>query len=201
MYGHKYTAEERTFFKAFVPGHTYKEIQEAFSAKFGWDISTSQVKGYMANHKLNSGTLGQFRPGQVPPNKGKKGIYAAGCEKGWFFKGHTPVNHKPVGTESLRTDKSGAAYIYVKVKEPNVWKMKHVVVWEQHNGPMPKGKVIIFLDGNTQNTDIENLALIDRGTHAVMNRMGLRYTDAECTAAAVSVAELTREISKAKKRK
>ena len=200
MYGHKYTAEEKSFFESFVPGHTYKEIQEAFSARFGWDISVSQVKGYMGNNKLSSGTLGHFKKGHVPANKGQKGVCAAGCEKGWFSKGHTPATHKPVGTESFRTDKSGAAYTYVKIKEPNVWKMKHVLVWEQHNGPVPKGKIIIFLDGNTQNTDIENMAVIDRGTHAVMNHMGLRYNDAECTEVAVNVAELSREISKAKKR-
>jgi hypothetical protein len=38
--------------------------------------------------------------------------------------------------------------------------MKHKVVWEKHNGKVPKGYKISFRDGNTQNCDISNLYLI-----------------------------------------
>lgn len=188
------------FFESFVPGHTYKEIQEAFSARFGWDISVSQVKGYMGNNKLSSGTLGHFQKGHVPANKGQKGVCASGCEKGWFQKGNSPKNHKPVGTESIRKDKSGAAYIYVKVKEPNRWRMKHILEWEKYHAPVPAGKVIIFLDGDTMHTDIKNLKMIDRGTHAVMNRLGLRYHDKELTEVALNIAALSSKKAKRKKK-
>lgn len=35
MYGHQYTVEEQKFMKEYVPGHSYKEIQKAFTEKFG----------------------------------------------------------------------------------------------------------------------------------------------------------------------
>lgn len=198
MHGHRYTQEEQSFFAEFIPGHTYKEIQEAFIKQFNWDITVNQIKGYMANHKINSGTKGYFRKGHIPANKG---THNGGWKPTQFKKGHVPANRRPVGTESLRRNcKRGQEYVYVKVAEPNKWKMKHVVVWEQHNGPVPKGKIIIFLDGNSLNTDISNLMLIDRGTHAVLNRMGLRQDNPEGTKAAIGVAQLSSGIFKASKK-
>ena len=32
-------------------------------------------------------------------------------------------------------------------------------IWEQHNGPIPKGSVVSFKDGNKLNCDIDNLFL------------------------------------------
>lgn len=199
---HKYTDEEKTFFREFVPGHSHKEIRDAFEARFGWPIEVSQVKGYIANHKLNTGRTGRFEKGRVPLNKGKKGICASGCEKTWFPKGNVPQNHKPVGTESIRNNyKRGQKYVYVKVAEPNRWRMKHVVVWEQHNGPVPKGKVIIFADGDTLNCGIDNLRLIDRATHVVMNRTGLCKYGKGFKDTAILIADLKCGVSSAGKRK
>lgn len=200
MRQHKYTDEERAFFLEYVPGHTYKEIQTAFSEKFEWEITVSQIKGYMANHRINNGLTGRFSKGHVPLNKGRKGICAPGCEKTWFPKGNAPHNHKPVGTESVRCNyKRGQKYVHVKVAEPNRWRMKHVVVWEQHNGPVPKGKIIIFADGDTLNCEIDNLRLIDRATHAVMNHTGLCKSSKEFKDTAIIMADLMRETSDAKK--
>ena len=79
MYGHQYTVEEQKFMKEYVPGHSYKEIQKAFTEKFGWEISLGQVNAYIGNHHISTGRTGRFQKGQEPPNKGKKGICAAGC--------------------------------------------------------------------------------------------------------------------------
>lgn len=95
----------------------------------------------------------------LPPNKGKKGICAAGCERTWFQKGHIPANYRPVGSERVNAD----GYIEVKVADPNKWKLKHRVVWESVNGKIPKGSIIIFRDNDKSNTDIDNLLLIKRG--------------------------------------
>lgn len=75
-----------------------------------------------------------------------------------FKKGSTPHNHRPVGSE--RIDKDG--YIMVKVSEPRKWKLKHRVIWEGSNGPIPKGANIQFKDGNRKNIHLENLYLITR---------------------------------------
>lgn len=196
MIGHRYTAQERQFMAEYVPGHSYREIREAFMKKFGWGISTGQVKSYIGNHHLNTGRTGRFRKGQEPPNKGKKGTCAAGCEKTWFKKGHVPANHRPVGSE--RVNKNG--YVEIKVEEPNKWRMKHRVVWESVNGKIPKGCIIIFRDNDKTNTNINNLLLIKRSTNAILNHTGLYVHSGELKETAVHIAELKAASSKVKRR-
>lgn len=108
--------------------------------------------------------LYKFRKGHIPVNKGikqekymsKKGIERSSVTR--FKKGVLPKNTKPVGYESVR----GCRYIWVKIAEPNVFKEKHRVIWEQHNGKPPKGFNVQFKDGNPLNCTIENLYLISR---------------------------------------
>lgn len=197
MYGHQYTAEERQFMTEYVPGHSYREIQKAFTEKFGWEISLGQVNSYIGNHHLNTGRTGRFQKGQEPPNKGKKGVCAAGCEKSWFKKGHIPANYRPIGSERVNKD----GYVEVKVADPNKWRMKHRVVWESVNGKIPKGYIIIFRDNNKTNTNIDNLLLIKRGTHAVLNHTGLCEYSGEFKETAVRIAELKTVSHEAKRRK
>lgn len=197
MYGHQYTMEEQRFMAEYVPRHSYREIQKAFTEKFGWEISLSQVNSYIGNHHLSTGRTGRFQKGQEPPNKGKKGVCAAGCEKSWFKKGHIPANYRPVGSERVNAD----GYIEVKVADPNKWKLKHRVVWESANGKIPKGYIIIFRDNDKTNTDIDNLLLIKRGTHAVLNHTGLCEYSGEFKETAICIAELKAATSRAKNRK
>lgn len=55
---------------------------------------------------------------------------------------------------------------YVKVKvsthgnSNERWKLKHREIWKAHHGEIPEGHVLVFLDGNKQNCDIENLACV-----------------------------------------
>lgn len=102
----------------------------------------------------------RFKKGQVPPNKGKRmpeEIYKK-VEKTMFRKGNVPATHRPVGTETLRSD----GYIWVKVEEPNKWRLKQRLLWEQHNGPIPPGYNVQFKDHNPKNCRIENLYIISR---------------------------------------
>lgn len=193
---HRYTLEEMEFFRNYIPGHTYKEIQEAFTENFKWEITLGQIKGYMANHKINNGLTRRFPKGHIPQNKGRKGICAAGCEKGWFQKGHIPKSHRPVGSERISKD----GYVEVKVEEPNRWRLKHRVVWEKKFGPVPAGKCLIFLNSNKTDVRIENLMLIDRQVNARLNQSGLRYKDPDVTKTAVNVAELLSVIGEVKRK-
>ena len=102
----------------------------------------------------------RFTKGQVPQNKGKKmstEIYAKVAPT-MFKKGNTPVNHREVGSERVNVD----GYVEIKVAEPNKWKLKHRVLWEQVNGEIPSGMNIQFKNGNSQDVRIENLYLISR---------------------------------------
>jgi hypothetical protein len=56
----------------------------------------------------------------------------------------------------------GDGFIYVKKLDSRKWWLKHVVVWEEANGPLPKGQALIFADGNRHNCDLDNLILVPR---------------------------------------
>ena len=197
MYGHKYTAEEQKFMSGYVPGHSYREIQKAFTEKFGWGISIGQVSSYINNHHLNTGRTGKFQKGHEPANKGGKGICAPGCEKTWFKKGHMPVNYRPVGSERIKAD----GYVEIKVADPGKWELKHRIVWDAANGKIPKGYIVIHRDNDKANNSIDNLLLIKRGTNAVLNHTGLYRYNGRFKKTAVRIAELKEASSKAKNRR
>lgn len=193
---HRYTKEEQEFMKQYVPGHSHREIQQAFCEQFGWNISINQVKTYIKNHKLNTGRTGRFEKGHVPANKGEKGVCAEGCKKTWFKKGNIPVNYRSVGSERINKD----GYIEIKVEEPNKWRLKHRVVWEMAHGEIPKDHVIIFKDNDKTNTDIDNLILTEKGVNATLNKTGLCKMSGEFKETAILIAQLNQSNNKARKR-
>ncbi len=201
---HRYTEEELAYIREIAPGKSHKEITEALNRRFSLDLSVSAVKACLERYSIRTGRTGRFEPGSIPANKGKKMKPEAyeKCAPTMFKKGDTPINHKPIGTISVRHNyKRGQMFVYEKVAEPNVWRMKHVLEWEKHNGPVPKGKIIIFADGDPLNTDIGNLVMIDRSQNAVMNRWGIRGSDKGSMEAAAKVASLKSQIAKRKRGK
>ena len=88
----------------------------------------------------------------------------------------------------------------VKVKTTGTryerWKLKHVLIWEEHNGPVPKDSVVTFLDGNRDNFDINNLACIRKGVNSVLNTKKLRSQNKEIFEARVAQIELDQKIKR-----
>lgn len=204
-YSHKYPEGMLEFVESIAHGKSTAELVEAVNDRYGaGTINIPKMKAYKRNHGINTGLTGRFEPGSVPANKGKKispEVYEK-CAPTMFHKGQQPTNHKPVGTISVRNNyKRGAKCVYEKVAEPNVWRRKSVLEWERHNGPVPKGKMIIFADGDPLNTDISNLMMIDMSQNAVMNHQGIRGNDRESMEAAINVASLKIAISEKKKGK
>lgn len=197
---HYYTNEELDFLREFAYGHSYREITDSINRKFGLSLGVNQIRACLKNHKITTGRTGRFEKGHVPANKGRHPPTVGRMAETQFPKGNIPKNHKPVGTVSIRHNyKKGQAYVYEKVEEPNVWRMKHILEWEKHNGPVPKGKAIIFVDGDATNTDISNLVMVDRSQLAVMNRWKLKGSGRELMEAAANTAALKISISKAKR--
>ncbi|EBP8539850.1 HNH endonuclease [Salmonella enterica] len=136
----------------------------AFNHRFGTTCSNEAINGFRKRLGLTTGRSGCFLPGHVPANKGKQGLTKA--NRGSFGSGHRLHNAMCPGDEALTKD----GYIKVKVAEPDKWELKHRLVWEQHNGEIPKGGVIRFIDDNRLNCVIENLMLVTTGENAVINR-------------------------------
>lgn len=111
----------------------------------------------------------RFKKGHEPQNKGQKmskDLYQK--VKFTFFKsGHEPHNTKFDGYERI-CSKDG--YVYMRVNKGK-FVLKHRKVWEDVNGPIPKGHIIIFKDGNKLNCDINNLSMITMKENMERNRI------------------------------
>ena len=195
MYGMKYTDEMKQFILDNYKGRYNQELADLFNQKFNTNITSRMIKSYKANNKLNSGLTGKFRKGQTPHNKGKKmpkEVYEK-VKHTMFAKGNVPPNHRPVGSERISKD----GYIEVKVAEPNKWRLKQRVVYEEAKGKIPEGCPIIFLDGNKRNFDIENLRCITRSELLYLNCNGLNNSN-EITETGILMARLDRAKNKKK---
>ena len=195
MYGMKYTDEMKQFILDNYKGRYNQELADLFNQKFNTNITSRTIKSYKANNKLNSGLTGKFRKGQIPHNKGKKmpsEVYEK-VKHTMFAKGNIPPNHRPVGSERISKD----GYIEVKVAEPNKWRLKQRVVYEEAKGKIPEGCPIIFLDGNKRNFDIDNLRCITRSELLYLNCNGLNNSN-EITETGILMARLDRAKNKKK---
>lgn len=195
MYGMKYTDEMKQFILDNYKGRYNQELADLFNQKFNTNITSRTIKSYKANNKLNSGLTGKFRKGQTPHNKGKKmpkEVYEK-VKHTMFAKGNVPPNHRPVGSERISKD----GYIEVKVAEPNKWRLKQRVVYEETKGKIPEGCPIIFLDGNKRNFDIDNLRCITRSELLYLNCNGLNNSN-EVTETGILMARLDRAKNKKK---
>ena len=200
MSAHYYSEQELKFIREFAWGHSYKEIMAAVNQKFSLNLGENQIRACLRNHGIRTGRTGRFEKGHVPANKGKHPESKGRMAQTQFKKGEMPKNHLPVGSVRVRHSYKGKnPYVWEKVKEPNVWKMKHLLEWERINGPVPKGMIVIFADGNTLNTDVSNLVLISRAQHAIMNRWNLKGGDKELAETAANIASLKIQVSKVKK--
>lgn len=182
----------REFIRENNKGKTAVQLQELLNRTFDRDYSVQQIKSIRGRMHLDSGLRCYFEKGHIPSNKGKKGFYAPGSEKGWFKKGHSPHNHVEVGTEVMSTD----GYLKIKTAEPNVWEFKHIMEWEKHHGKVPEGMLISFKDGDHYNCAIENLMCITRAEHAILNHQEMRSSSPEITETALTLARLKHKIRK-----
>lgn len=176
-------------------GRYNQELADLFNQKFNTNITSRTIKSYKANNKLNSGLTGKFRKGQTPHNKGKKmpkEVYEK-VKHTMFAKGNVPPNHRPVGSERISKD----GYIEVKVAEPNKWRLKQRVVYEEAKEKIPEGCPMIFLDGNKRNFDIDNLRCITRSELLYLNCNGLNNSN-EITETGILMARLDRAKNKKK---
>lgn len=201
----RYTQEQKNFVRDNVI-NTEQTLVDMFNAKFGTNISISNLANLKHRLKIKSGLVGgQFVKGHIAHNKGKKWAdymtdeSQANSSKTTYKKGNIPHNHRPVGSERLSKD----GYIEVKVAEPNKWKFKHRIIWEQANGEVPKGYKMAFLDGDRQNISLDNLTILPLNEQLIMNGNKLFSTNAEITRTGLLIAKLTqksKQIMKSRRR-
>lgn len=130
------------------------------------------------NRLREAGKATQIKKGNIPVNKGKpvpKEVIAK-LKPTMFKKGGTPHNTKHDGYERVNV------YGYVEVRlSQGKFVHKHRHVWEQANGPIPEGHVLVFKDGNKLNVCIENLELITRKQNMQRNTIARYPTELKQT--------------------
>lgn len=175
-----WTNEEIKTLKELYSNNTAKDIAERLNKKEGSVYYKAFVLGLKKDEDfkretsrqmaLKNGSNSRFKKGLIPFNKGKKieeylpPEKIEKLKKTSFKKGNIPHNTKYDGYERISKD----GYVEVRVA-PGKFVLKHRLIWEEHFGSIPKGKIIIFKDGDKTNLDISNLEMIDREENAIRN--------------------------------
>ena len=189
---HKWTKEELSYLKEIAPGRSYKEIRDLFNQRFKADLSQSSISETLKRKHIANGRDTRFQTGQESWCKGvplASWMTPEQLEKVRANQFKTGDNRryrdaKP-GTErvtkygyvEVRMEKPVRTYNYGDYKATHCWRFKHVLIWEEANGPVPKGHKILFLDGNPQNFSLDNLVCISNAELAMLNAYGLRFKD------------------------
>jgi len=188
--------EVKSFIHDHYRGTPFAELVRLVQERFGEDSKYNQIRCYVHNHKLWNGLDGRIKPGHVPFNKGKKAP-GTGHKPTQFKKGSRPANYMPVGSERV----NGDGYVDVKIADPNKWQLVHSLIWEAVNGPIPKGHVVLFGDGNRFNFNPENLLLVSRAQLARLNQNHLIKGETELTKSGIVIADLISKIAERKRGK
>lgn len=190
---HFWTEEQVNFIKEHIKGTPYEKMRQMVNDEFGLSLTPGQIKRVISRNGLRNGRDGTFQKNHKTWNKGMKGLNTGG-EKGWFKKGHKPYNYLPVGSERIDTE----GYTVVKVADPNIWKPKHRIIWEEHYGDIPDDHAVIFGDGNKRNFDIDNLMLVSKRKLAILNKNKLIKNDADLTRVGLKIAEINIKMNERK---
>lgn len=191
---HKYTSEEIEFLKNNVKGISVKELTDRFNKYFGCNVTIKAIVGRKSKYNLKSGVNSSwFKKGLVPYNKGTKGLKKA--NSGSFKKGNIPRNTKKILSERINQ----ANCIEIKIAQPNKWRLKHHVIYEEyHNVKIGRKDAVIFLDGNKRNFDINNLKLISNKEQIIMAKNHFKSDNPEITKSYVVLAKVMNKISEIK---
>lgn len=188
-------------------GVSSKEMAEMVNEKFGTDFNEHRMKCFRAKYKIRSGVTGWFQKGREPGNKGKKQSEYCSPEaleasrKTQFRKGNHPVNEMQIGAISTTRDGHLIRKKSMTGAQWERWEFLHRAVWEEHNGPIPEGMVVVFRNGDKKDVRIDNLMLISRGELSTMSRKGYWSADPELTEAAVSLVRLQQRANKKRREK
>ncbi len=127
---------------------------------------------YLINNTFANGSgsnTTSFTKGMIPWNKGKKGIRLSRQTE--FKKGQRSANWLPVGTITIRIDKSGKRRRWIK-RYPKTWIEYARFIWIQNNQNISVGFLIHHIDHDTLNDKIDNLAMVTRKEHMEIHAIG-----------------------------
>lgn len=184
-----YNYEEVKWLQANAPTMGRMELTAAFNAQFGMNKSTTAIASFVNRRGwIRKGVTGRFQNGHKPWNKGTVGKMQA--NSGSFQKGHL-LNTAADGDERERT-MNGYTYMYRRVDGKFIPRAR--AVWQQENGNIPDGAVIVHIDNDRLNDSIENLMLVTKGEVLELSKMGYMSLEGEMKIAAFELVKLLNKI-------
>lgn len=171
----KWEKEHIDFLRENVKGTSVPDLTKMFNEKFNTNVSEEAISNQKYKYQLKSGYSGTH-----------------------FVKGYKSFKKKPVGT--LTKWDGGHGDIYIKVADPNTWRPYKRVLYEQyHNVKLDRQDCIVFLDGDKENFDINNLKRISHSENSYMARNGGANYTKEINQAYICMAKIKNKISKLSK--
>lgn len=168
-----FTPEQDKYLIENIPTKSYKQLAKEIGRGANVTLKRLHELG-QSEVLLKKSYKSRFVKGMVPTNKGvpitewMSPESIEKCKASRFKKGQIPHNAYPDGTEFIR-DYKGVPYWMIKVPGIKKLQFKHRYLWEQKHGPIPKGYILRFKDGNTLNIDLDNLMMITRTENLVRN--------------------------------
>lgn len=163
---HQYTEDQDAFLRENSDRMTKRELTDAFNVRYGTSINEHAITQRCFLRGWKSQSDGQFKKGSVPWEKTKGGReeYVKKLKGGnstSFRKGFVPYNTLDVGTVKWWGH-------LLKIKTESGWKTRLRHIWEQKYGEIPKGYVVISVDGDPYTEDVNSLRLIPNKTLTVL---------------------------------
>lgn len=173
---HRYTEEERDWLKENVPKLTVDEAARLFNERFGTSITPGALKAYglaFLNVKRTKEMTLMHR------REINKRIFTR------FHVGDISVHvrgGRPTKVMMVGRDSAGKAR----------WEPYAKFLWEQENGPLPKGYRLIPLNNDGTDCRLENWYLARADVMALMARNQWYSTNPDVTMTAIKLCELAR---------
>ena len=164
---HTWTNEQIEYLKSIAKGTPRKVIVDEINKKFNLNLSMQQLRDCMNSRGIRNNIDKKFSAKD----------------------GNRCQQEKPIGTIS----KWECGYTRIKTGD-NEWEFIQRYIWRKHHGEIPPGHSVIFLDGNTDNYNIENLALVNRNELMKYNSMRLNSNDQELNRVTVNLAKLMTKV-------
>lgn len=179
----RYTDEELEFLREFIPGHSEREISDAFEGRFGRPLTPTKINNLKAKLGVRSGTHG-----------------------GRFKKGDLPHNTRPL--LDMRVGKDGYMEIHVGLRKRkklnDQWMAYSHFVWEQANGrEWPEGHRAIFADKDRTNYDPANIVPVPNELYPMVQGViagSVPWHDRETLEVAITSARVTQARARLRRR-
>ena len=161
-----YSQEEIDYLKSIFNGTPSKQIIELYNQKYNKNMTYNQLIAFKKQYNVKSGLDVRFKAGKV-------------------INPNPPL---PIGHEII-SYKNGLKRVRIKVAE-HKYVEKSRYIYEQHYGKIPEDCNIIFLDGNRDNYNIDNLKCITKSQHRILAGNCLYFQDKELNKTSILIAQL-----------